>query len=204
MKHVFFFIFYDYFVQVSSNLSDNIKHKILTNQSCLSLNYYHFLFIDSTCNCFSYFLSTLHAIVFLKHMHKDQVAVFSLGISICSLVLQSTQAIVILLLIKSDFISLLRPNYNLSINLCFFSRNSHNKYNTSLCFCIDKITHDFVVRIFFGKTTSSCYITVDKNQIINTHHLESEKCDNQLPYSKQPGATTIDIFSPPPPFSVTR
>ena len=79
----------DYFVQVSNNLSDNRKHKILTNQSCLSLNFYHFLFIDSTYNCFSYFLSTLPAIVFLKHMQKDQVAVFTLGISICNLVLQS-------------------------------------------------------------------------------------------------------------------
>ena len=32
----------------------------------------------------------------------------------------------------------------------------------SLCFSLDKITHDFVVRDFFGKTTSSCYITVEK------------------------------------------
>ena len=85
------YLYIDYFVQVpvSSNLSDNGKHKILTNQSCLSLNFCHFLFIDSTCNCFSFFLSTLPAIVFLKHMHKDQVAVFTLGISICNLVLQS-------------------------------------------------------------------------------------------------------------------
>ena len=57
------FFFY-YFVQVSSNLSDNGKHKILTSQSCLFLNCYNFLFIVSTCNCFSYFLSTLSAIVF--------------------------------------------------------------------------------------------------------------------------------------------
>ena len=70
----------DYFIQVSSNISDNGNHKILTNQSSLSLNFYHFLFIDSTCNCFSYFLSTLPAIVFLKHMHKDEVTVFTLGI----------------------------------------------------------------------------------------------------------------------------
>ena len=58
-------IYNDYFVQVLSYLSDNGKHKILTNQSCFSLNFYNFLFIDSTCNCFSYFLSNLPAIVFI-------------------------------------------------------------------------------------------------------------------------------------------
>ena len=33
----------------------------------------------------------------------------------------------------------------------------------SLCSSLDKITHDFVIRDFFGKTTSSCYITVDNH-----------------------------------------
>ena len=100
------YLYIDYFVQVpvSSNLSDNGKHKILTNQSCLSLNFCHFLFIDSTCNY--------------------------LGLIIIYL-------------------------------LMCFSRISHNKYNMSLCFSLDKITHNFVIREFFGKTTSSCYITVD-------------------------------------------
>ena len=32
----------------------------------------------------------------------------------------------------------------------------------SLCISPDKITHDFAVRDFFGKTTSSSYITVNK------------------------------------------
>ena len=71
--------------------------------------------------------------------------------------------------------------------ICVFSRNSHNKYNASLCFSLDKITHDFVLRDFFGKTTSSCYITVD-NPSVN--------CDGQtisghfcLHSSKFPGSS---------------
>ena len=122
--------YFDYFVQVSSNLSDNGKHKILTNQSCLSLNFYHFLFIDPTCNCFSYFLSTLHTIVFLKHMHKDQVAVFILGISMCNLVLQSIKVCIWLNPFVIHYLGLIK----IYLLICVFSRNSHNKYNTSLCF----------------------------------------------------------------------
>ena len=38
--------------------------------------------------CFLLLSFALLVIVFLKHMHKDQVAVFTLGISICNLVLQ--------------------------------------------------------------------------------------------------------------------
>ena len=136
----------DYFVQVSSNLSDNGKHKILTNQSCLSL-----IFII-------FFLSTLPAILFLKHIRKDQVAVFTLGISICNIVLQSIKVCMWLNPFVFHYLVLII----IYLLICVFSQNSHNKENMSLCFSLDKITHDFVVRDFFSKTTSSCYITVDK------------------------------------------
>ena len=42
--------------------------------------------------------------------------------------------------------------------ICVFSRNSHNKYNKSCFLPQIKITRD----IFFGKTTRSCYNTVEK------------------------------------------
>ena len=35
--------------------------------------------------------------------------------------------------------------------ICVFTRNSHNKYNTCLCFSLDKITHDFVFHDFSVK-----------------------------------------------------
>ena len=94
-----------------------------------------------------FFLSTLPPIVFLKRtqMHKDQVAVFTLGISICNLVLQSIEVYMWLNPFVFHYLGLII----IYLLICVFWRNSHNKYNTSLCFSLDKMTHDIRRSWFF-------------------------------------------------------
>ena len=68
--------------------------------------------------------------------------------------------------IKSIFISLLRPNYNLSV--CVFSQNSHNKYNTSLCFSLDKITHEIRRSWWPNYNLSVCVFSRNSHNKYNT------------------------------------